>query len=233
MFCINCGREIDDNTKFCPYCGSRIDDIEFTGMQAEKSGERNPVDTKGSKTPKWPWIVIAVLILSVIIGGILLWRSGMKKEEALREEEAENEEEETEEKEPETKSVSEYEIVLQRMTWSEAETYCEERGGHLAVITSQEEYDTVIMKASQYNVPVLWVGGSRSGDGFSWTTGEPFSFSAWAAGEPNNDGGSENRIGLMQVKGSWAMYDMPEDVSAYYSADKVGFIMEIETEVYE
>ena len=61
--------------------------------------------------------------------------------------------------------------------------------------------------------------------------GEPFSYTAWAAGEPNNDGGTENYATLLKVDGSWAMYDVPGDVSGFYQDDKIGFVMETEEQV--
>lgn len=38
MFCSNCGKEIEDGTKFCKYCGKTIA-IETT--QNKKNGKRN------------------------------------------------------------------------------------------------------------------------------------------------------------------------------------------------
>lgn len=136
----------------------------------------------------------------------------------------------TEEETPAPKEVTyihEYTVVQGMRTWSDAKTYCEAQGGHLATAVSQDEYNQILAKANENGCVVLWIGGQRLQDGsFGWVTGEEFAFSAWAAGEPNNDGGSENCLGLMKVNGNWSMYDMPNDISAYYSSSKVGFIME-------
>lgn len=123
--------------------------------------------------------------------------------------------------------IHEYTVVQGMRTWSDAKTYCEAQGGHLATAVSQDEYNQIIAKANETGCVVLWIGGQRLQDNsFGWVTGEDFTFSAWAAGEPNNDGGTENCLGLMKVNGNWSMYDMPNDVSAYYSSSKTGFIME-------
>lgn len=31
MFCINCGKQINDGSKFCPECGAKIEDPIQTG----------------------------------------------------------------------------------------------------------------------------------------------------------------------------------------------------------
>ena len=53
-------------------------------------------------------------------------------------------------------------------------------------------------------------------------------YAQWGVGEPNNDQGNEPRMGMMYVNGSWNLYDMPDDVSQYYSSNIVGFVMEKE-----
>lgn len=35
MFCQNCGREVPDGTKFCPYCGAKIDQAELVHKNKE------------------------------------------------------------------------------------------------------------------------------------------------------------------------------------------------------
>jgi len=123
----------------------------------------------------------------------------------------------------------EYTVVARMTTWEEAKSWCESQGGYLATVTSQSEYDTILQKANESGLKVLWLGGSRNQAGnFAWSDGEAFTFSAWAQGEPNNDGGSENYLGMLLSNDSWSMYDMPDDVSAYYKPDIVGFVMEKE-----
>jgi len=123
----------------------------------------------------------------------------------------------------------EYTVVAQMKTWDEAKSWCESQGGYLATVTSQSEYDTILQKANESGLKVLWLGASRNAAGnFAWVNGEAFSFSAWAQGEPNNDGGSENYLGMMLSNDSWAMYDLPDDVSSYYKPDIAGFVIEKE-----
>ncbi len=130
----------------------------------------------------------------------------------------------------ETVTETEYTVVSRAMTWSDANAYCASQGGTLACITSQAEYDKVLAVAEQSGLHVLWLGGQRSGSSFSWVSGEPFSYSSWAPGEPNNDGGSENYLALYNVNGVWGWYDAPNDLSATYPSHTMGFVMEREVQ---
>lgn len=64
MFCEKCGKEIKDNVKFCPFCGSKV---------SEKVESRQVVQKQTSKEfkkKKWPWMVGAAVILAAG-GGIV------------------------------------------------------------------------------------------------------------------------------------------------------------------
>lgn len=138
--------------------------------------------------------------------------------------------EESEEMNRENTSSSEthrYEVINSRMTWSEAKSYCESLGGHLATIESQDEYNKVIELANASGRKVLWLGAQKnSNQTFEWITGESFQYSYWLSGEPNNEGGNENYLVMFLVSGQWVWADVPNDVSPYYGADKVGFVCE-------
>ena len=45
MFCIYCGQKLDDNVRFCPYCGKP------TGVGPKPVAEPKPVETAGSGIP--------------------------------------------------------------------------------------------------------------------------------------------------------------------------------------
>ena len=95
-----------------------------------------------------------------------------------------------------------YQYYTDEVTWYTAKRFCEEQGGHLAVITSAQEnellYDII-------NSEPVWIGGSAITGAWKWVTGEPFSYGAtgnvwpWNIGEPNNyesDEGGENYLQL-------------------------------------
>ena len=75
-----------------------------------------------------------------------------------------------------------YHVFEESIYWSEAKAKCEELGGHLATITSQEEQNFI----EQINSGRRWIGGYREGNDWHWVTGETWDYTNWDAGEPNN-----------------------------------------------
>ena len=90
-----------------------------------------------------------------------------------------------------------YELVQNSVTWSAAKAAAEARGGYLATITSAAEQAFVESLSVSSGV---WLGGyqdhsspaySEPHGGWRWVTNEPWSYSNWAYGEPNNLGGED------------------------------------------
>lgn len=61
MFCSNCGKQVNDNVKFCPFCGACLQK-EVSGMQ---NGVKKPIPKKGIKGK----IIIVVLIIALLLTG--------------------------------------------------------------------------------------------------------------------------------------------------------------------
>ncbi len=94
------------------------------------------------------------------------------------------------------------------LPWSEADRLATLLGGRLVTITSAAENDFVFRLIDDdtywyhsYNWRGPWIGalqppGSAEPDGgWTWITGEPFTYTRWDAGQPNNFNGSpENRV---------------------------------------
>lgn len=133
--------------------------------------------------------------------------------------------------EEETKNyVSEYEVVRADVTWKEAKKAAKERGGHLAVITSQEEENTIeALIEENDSLHTIWLGGKYKGGTYRWITNEEFSYENWAAGEPNNETGDEFYMDMYQKDGVWYWNDVPNEISQYYSG-KMGYVIEWEVE---
>ncbi len=83
-----------------------------------------------------------------------------------------------------------YQFVPGLFTWEEARTKAGSMGGHLATITAGEEdawvVKTIASKLTQGQM--FWIGArqEKPDQPWRWVTGEDFSYTQWAAGEPNN-----------------------------------------------
>jgi hypothetical protein len=86
------------------------------------------------------------------------------------------------------------------VTWGNARTLAESVGGHLATSTSDSENSLLVSLAQR---PDAWINddygntggpylggyqpdGSDASSAWKWVTGEPWNWTGWAAGEPNN-----------------------------------------------
>ncbi len=96
-----------------------------------------------------------------------------------------------------------YEYVSTPMSWEEARATAAGMSfggvpGHLATVTSLAENAFLVSQFPTQSSP--WLGGEQPpgsvepAGGFRWITGEPFVFTAWRAGEPNNGGAGEEVI---------------------------------------
>lgn len=112
-------------------------------------------------------------------------------------------------------------------SWKDAKLYCESLGGHLVTIASPEEQKFIEFLISiQGTFEEYWIGGTDEGSEgrFRWVTGEPFSYTNWNIGEPNNLNGVEHYLLIYKDItrfGKWN--DYPEKVDI-----KIGVICEWE-----
>lgn len=83
-----------------------------------------------------------------------------------------------------------YLVVNQAMTWSQADKYARQNGGHLVTISNQAENEFVTNLARNSGVKrTYWIGFTDLGqEGYwRWTSQERVTYSNWHNGEPNND----------------------------------------------
>ena len=74
--------------------------------------------------------------------------------------------------------------VGRSLSWDEAQEQCEQRGGHLAVVTSEEEQRFLEIKIMDSNA-IYWLGGFYDIDGeWKWVTGEDMTYKEWTT--PND-----------------------------------------------
>lgn len=99
-------------------------------------------------------------------------------------------------------------VVAGTLTWDVARTEAEKLGGHLATIGSAEEnafvWSLVRTTPGAFAQSTLgpWLGGRQSPEGvepdggWGWITGEPWSFTAWVPGAPNEDRPGEDYLAV-------------------------------------
>lgn len=96
---------------------------------------------------------------------------------------------------PEDENVMEfnghkYKFYNDSMTWAEAKAFCEEQGGHLVTITSEEEQIAVYQYIEEFGIDAdIWIGLSdaeEEGNWSHWITGEEVSYTNWGSGEPDD-----------------------------------------------
>ncbi len=137
-----------------------------------------------------------------------------------------------------------YEIVASDLSWSEANEAAREAGGHLATITSQEEYDVICALADESGLKYLWLGAALTSDEMTWgedgcwITGEAWSFDVWYPGEPSladTDGTQEFCLCLWNaaydgVDIGWTFNDQRDNLVEDFPSvsGKVGYVIEFD-----
>ena len=79
-------------------------------------------------------------------------------------------------------------------TWEEAEEYCESLGGHLAVISSQEENDAIFsyLISSGYKNAYFGYSDSQEEGNWRWVVENESSYTNWHPNEPNGEQPNED-----------------------------------------
>ncbi|MCD7858060.1 MAG: zinc ribbon domain-containing protein [Clostridiales bacterium] len=137
-----------------------------------------------------------------------------------------------------------YEIVASDLSWSEANEAAREAGGHLATITSEEEYDVLCTLADESGLKYLWLGAALTSDEMiwgedgCWITGEAWGFDAWYPGEPSladADGTQEFCLCLWNAAYDgadigWTMNDQRDKLVEDFPSisGKVGYVIEFD-----
>ncbi|MDR0375952.1 MAG: C-type lectin domain-containing protein [Treponema sp.] len=66
------------------------------------------------------------------------------------------------------------------VSWTQAKTFCESKGGHLATITSTAKQREVFSLIANGQKKLYWIGDQRTGNGWRWVTGEQWGYTNWA-----------------------------------------------------
>jgi hypothetical protein len=101
-------------------------------------------------------------------------------------------------------------------SWSAAESFARSFGGHLATVRSQPVNDWLTQAFLQSPFPYSyhWIGAfqnlqsphySEPFGGWEWASGEPYAFTNWEAGQPDDAGGNQHFARTSTTfAGSWA-----------------------------
>lgn len=95
------------------------------------------------------------------------------------------------------------------LTWDAAEAYCVAGGGHLASVSSSGENSFLyidVMPGGLFDPSSpRWIGlnDKKTEGSFVWSSGDPFSYTNWKSGEPNDSGGNEDCVEIRWNDGKW------------------------------
>ncbi|WP_372794426.1 lectin-like protein [Pontiella sp.] len=106
-----------------------------------------------------------------------------------------------------------YQLVDLSLTWEESSVAASNFGGHLAVITSDEETYAVSSLLPGVKQVHPWIGAyETSGGKWQWVNGEEFDYTHWDTDEPNDYKGPESYVQLISKSLKWN--DAGESVTA-------------------
>ena len=123
---------------------------------------------------------------------------------------------------------SKYEVVQGSFTWEQAKADAESKGGHLATVGSEEEWDKI---KPMLGTETTWLGASDfAQDGnWQWVDGTPWTFSNWNPGEPNGGIYESYLMVWPEYFGSSRTWNDTTPVS--YTGYGCGYLLETETPV--
>jgi hypothetical protein len=88
-----------------------------------------------------------------------------------------------------------YALIGYTGTWAQAQTDATNRGGHLATITSFDEWLDILRVVGATNLygRSVWIGGADEAvEGtWKWVTGENWSYTRWGTSQPDNNGNED------------------------------------------
>jgi curved DNA-binding protein CbpA len=96
-----------------------------------------------------------------------------------------------------------YKLVRQPLTWREAVLECERLGGSLCSVESAEEHQFLVDHV--LDGQSAWLGGTDvSSEGlWTWINGQPFTFTKWAEGAPQNEDDAQHHLEI-RPDGTWS-----------------------------
>ena len=128
-----------------------------------------------------------------------------------------------------------YQFFREDKSWTEAQQACRDKGGYLAVVTSEEELNKIIDLALANGVEKVWLGCHRENGQLVWENNETVTFYAWGPGEPSQfdagDNVSEDYLLLWRLNGAWVYNDSRNDPVHDYPgmySGQIGYVCEFD-----
>jgi len=118
-----------------------------------------------------------------------------------------------------------YQRFDHNMSWHEARDFCQDRGGYLATITTQTENTFIISQLLATGSYTGWLGATdEASEGkWVWVTDEPFDWTNWRGGEPNNACEGENFLMIWNGTAGESFAGMWNDIDTAIVPDGNGF----------
>ena len=90
------------------------------------------------------------------------------------------------------------------MTWEEAVAYCQELGGYMATISSDEENEFLyeMLQESPYSDAYFGYTDVQEEGVWKWVNGEETTYTNWQDGEPNDENGIEEYAMFYHMTGN-------------------------------
>ena len=81
-----------------------------------------------------------------------------------------------------------------KKSWADAEDFCQQEGGHLASIPTEDVNNFVWEEMERQGQNHFWIGGSDLEEEgvWNWNDCSLWNFTFWEAGEPNNNNGEQH-----------------------------------------
>ena len=221
MFCRKCGNKLEEGSAFCNYCGAQII-TDKPSEEKEVIAEQEPVQEDVAKevpsntakrSMKLPLIIgLGAAAVALVAGVVIfkpfgLFKTGTNDDGTIAGSDI-----------GETASETAISVGVDVLdydghsfgcffgcsTWEEARDQCEGMGGHLAVITSQEEDEALFAFTRYCGYDNVYIGYSdiEEEGNWQWVTGETSDYSNWNEGEPNGFTPNEN-YAVYGDNGAW------------------------------
>ncbi|KAI1887780.1 hypothetical protein AGOR_G00193880 [Albula goreensis] len=91
----------------------------------------------------------------------------------------------------------EYLIVEKEFTWREAQKHCREEYTDLVSVRNQSDNNRIEQEAEEQGKTGGWVWIGLFRESWKWSDQSNSSYRNWSTGQPDNEGGNENCVGML------------------------------------